>query len=241
MLKPTDYLLKNELAPLTFCWGFIRAPLEATMDTFRNWQRRTLRNTKTKSYEGDLQSILRGLEPLDIEGRTAVFCETKGNWTAYFDNSARGAEAENVVSVVADNLDVIGCVFVAIPNTITGPQKGKPGVWGCHGFKVYGKTSLGCHGLLRSLVLQNDAEGWGFESTGQPIIGEDSTEYNQGRGVERFDLNCLRKLGRALELDAFSEHFYGPKARYVYADYFFRSKPSAIGLDQARRDIGIAK
>jgi len=233
------YLCDNKLAPLTFSCGFIEKPLDDVVKSFRSWQRLTMRNTKVNQLSGELSQILIYLEPLDTEGRTTLFCETKSKWTALFDNSISGANPEMVVSYLSKSLRVPGCVFVAIPNTITKSKIARGGVWGCHAFRMYSPNSREQLGLVRSITLQNDVDGWSFNAIGEPFEFEDESNYNHGKSVDRFSIEHLKKIGDGLGLRPFSQDFYGPKACSVFLDYFFRRKGSGISIAEARNNLGI--
>ena len=232
-----DYLFNNELVPVTFAWGFLKCPLEIAVDRFSAWQHHILRITKEQKTQGTLRSILEQLEPLDSDGSKTVFCETKSEWTAFFDNSAKGAEAETVVSYLAESLRTMGCVFVTIPNTVTraGIERG---VWGCHAFRLYGPGKDGKTRLIRSVSLQNDADGWEFDMVGEPLAFEEISQYEKKRGKEKLTLEALNHFGRALQLQIFSEAFYGPMAVYVKARSLLQRGSKRLSFFEARYCLG---
>ena len=48
----TGHLLENTLAPLTFNWGFIEAPLDAVRGAYVRWQKRILHSVKVNGVHG---------------------------------------------------------------------------------------------------------------------------------------------------------------------------------------------
>ena len=59
------YLLDNKLAPLTFNWGFLEAPVDAVSNAYVSWQRKILQSVKVTPINLPLIDALRKVQPLD--------------------------------------------------------------------------------------------------------------------------------------------------------------------------------
>src|SRR5262245_33630259 len=102
------YLLDNTLAPLTFRWGFLEAPLHSVRDAFVRWKRISLNPAKATSIHAGLEDALRQLEPLDLGSQRVLFLSTRSNWTACFDNGFKGGNPATVVGYLAETLPCRG-------------------------------------------------------------------------------------------------------------------------------------
>ena len=234
------FLLNNDLAPLTFAWGFVSASLSEVSSEFRKWNWLTLRATQSRAASGSLRELLRQLEPLDAEGRTTMFVSTKSEWVAYFDNSARGANPEIAIEHLSRTLRVKGFVAVDVPNTLDGSIKGcKQGVWGCTAFKFYDGTRCRERALSRAVSISNDVSGWRFDAQGA-VQGFEALEMYKRRLIrERFSAFLLEEYAKTLGIDLFNEIFYGPEACVISSDLIFRSREGTISLVEAQKLLGL--
>jgi hypothetical protein len=189
---------------------------------------------------GALPALLCSLEPLDPEGRTVLFCETRDKWTACFDNGSRRPEPEGIVSYLARQLEVRGVVFIATPNVAPEGKGSKRGVYGAFGFRLYGPGATNPSGLLRSVLLTNDHDGWHFEQIGDPIAFEDQSKYAARRLSARIDAQTLQKYAWFFGINLFDPSFYGPTAVKIFADLPLRKTPEKLSYKEAQEKLGLA-
>jgi hypothetical protein len=234
-----DYILKNEFAPVTFEIGFLAAPLDKTVKVFSGWMHKTLHRTTRTTRTGSLRQLLSSMEPLDHEGRTSLFSETRSGWVACFENGSRRPEPERSVSYLSKLLKTNAIVFKMVPDTMGDRSPGKRGIWGAYGFSLYGPSAANHLGLLRSVALSNDVDGWIFEAAGSPQPFEKLEAYKKRRKVERVDIQLLADYARAMGIELLDEKFYGPRAVSIFADLPFRSAPVAVSYREAQSSEGL--
>ena len=114
-----EILLAPELAPLTFAWGFLEAPLGPIADTLVEWARKNSPHVATEPVRGMFPDLLRALEPLTLPQTSELLVPTRSEWTAYFDNGARGGEPANAVGALAQMLGCRGIAVMSVPDTPT--------------------------------------------------------------------------------------------------------------------------
>src|SRR5258705_13326299 len=109
------YLLDNKLAPLTFNWGFLEAPLDAVSSAYVRWKKTILQSVKVAAVDLPLADALRQLEPLDMGSQRVLFLSTKGDWKACFDNGARGGNPSTFIGELAEQMRCRGVACGCIP------------------------------------------------------------------------------------------------------------------------------
>jgi hypothetical protein len=172
------YLLDNQLAPLTFQWGFLDARLDAVVASYARWQRLLLRRAKISPASLPLERALRQLEPLDMGSERVLLVSTQSRWTAYFDNGATGGNPDTVVGVLAERLKCRGVTCRAIPNTLTRRDRGKPGTWGGVKLTLFAAQATHFLNIERSISVSNDVDGWTFQVTGDVQPFEETEKYH---------------------------------------------------------------
>jgi hypothetical protein len=234
------HLLENTLAPLTFAWGFLEAPVDAVMKAYVRWQRTILHSVKVQTIDMPLADALRQLEPLDMGSQRVLFLSTKGRWTACFDNGARGGNPSTFVGVLSERLKVRGVACSCIPNTLTRRDAGTRGTWGAVTFTLFAPERREFLNVERSVSVANDAGGWRFHSRGQVQAFEQVDRYAASRIADRFSADMLQDYGRALGIDLFDEGFYGGAGAVTHARPWLLPKPATMSLAEARRQLGLA-
>lgn len=131
------YLLDNTLAPLTFEWGFIEAPLDVVSAAYRRWQRKILHRVRVTQFDLPLADALKQLDPLDRGSQRVLFMNTRSDWTACFDNGVRGGNPATFVGELSRQLTCRGVTVGCIPNTLSRGDDAKPGTWGALKFTLF--------------------------------------------------------------------------------------------------------
>src|SRR5262245_2355127 len=108
-------LFNNDLAPLTFSIGFLKAPMDRIVHAYKWWQRKTLNRVKTEKFEAPLREALLRLPPLAIGSHRTLFVQTRSAWTAYFDNGAKGGDPFSTISYLAEHLKTEGVACSSTP------------------------------------------------------------------------------------------------------------------------------
>ena len=233
------YLLDNQLAPLTFQWGFLDVPLDAVMASYARWQRLLLRRAKMSRASLPLERALRQLEPLDMGSERVLLISTQSRWTAYFDNGAKGGNPNTVVGVLAERLKCRAVTCRAIPNTLTPKDRGKPGTWGGVRLTLFAPHATHFLNIERSISVWNDVDGWTFQATGAVQAFEETEKYNAPRKADRFTTEMLERYCHALGIDLFDPAFYGGPGTIIDSPLWFLPRTKGVSLLEARRALGL--
>jgi hypothetical protein len=232
------YLFDNKLAPLTFSWGFLEAPVETINNVYVSWQRRILRSVKVSSINLPLVEALKRLEPLDIGSQRVLFLSTKSNWTACFDNGSKGGNPSTFVGELAERLKCRGVACGCIPNTLSRSDRGKLGTWGAVKFTLFGAEKRESLNIERSVSVINDVRGWKFNSAGVVQSFEQVDRYTTKKIAERFTAEMLEDYCRALGLELFDENFYDGPGFMTHSYPWFLPRLPSVGLTEARKQLG---
>jgi hypothetical protein len=234
------YLLDNELAPLTFNWGFLEAPLQMVSDAYVRWQRKILHKVTITPLDLPLGDALRRLEPLDTGSQRILLLSTRGRWTACFDNGVRGGNQSTFVGELAERLRCRGVVCGAIPNTLTRGDRSTPGTWGAVKFTLFAPEKRAFLNIERSISVINDVRGWKFNAIGTVQDFEQVDRYAGAKVADRFTPAMLEDYCRALGIDAFDESFYGGRGYLTHSYPWFLPRLKSISLREARRQLGFS-
>ena len=233
------HLLANTLAPLTFSWGFLEAPVDAVTGAYVRWQRIILHSVKVGRIDMPLAAALRQLEPLDLGSQRVLFLGTQGRWTACFDNGARGGNPSTFVGELSQRLKVRGIACTCIPNTLTRRDVGKPGTWGAVKFTQFAPEKREFLNIDRSVSVANDVHGWKFHSMGQVQDFEQVDRYTASRIADRLTAEMLERYCQALGIDLFDEGFYRGPGVVTHARPWFLPRLATMSLADARRQLGL--
>lgn len=231
-------LLDNTLAPLTFNWGFLEAPVDAVRDAYVRWQRRILHSVKVRGIDLPLVHALGALQPLDMGSERVLFLTTKGQWTACFDNGAMGGNPSTFVGELAQRLKCRGIACGCIPNAPPRPG-GEGGTWGAVKFTLFAPERRALLNIERSISAINDVGGWQFNSIGTVQSFEDVERYSARRIAHRFTPEMLEAYCRALGVDPFDEAFYGGPGFVTHSAPWFLPRLRTVTLIEARKRFGL--
>jgi len=234
------YLLDNTLAPLTFEWGFIEAPLDVVSAAYRRWQRKILHRVKVARFNLPLADALKQLDPLDRGSQRVLFVSTRGAWTACFDNGVRGGNPHTFVGELAQQLKCRGVAVGCIPNTLSRDDGAKTGTWGALKFTLFAPEKRDLLNIERSVSIINDVGGWEFNSIGTVQPFEHVDRYAARRIADRLTSGMLEEYCRALGIDLFDQNFYGGPGILTHSSLWFLRGPATTPLAEARKLLGLS-
>jgi hypothetical protein len=234
------YLLDNKLAPLTFNWGFLEAPVDAVSSAYVRWQRTILQSVKVTPVNLPLADALRQLEPLDTGSQRVLFLSTKERWTACFDNGAAGGNPSTFVGELSEQMRCRGVACGCIPNTLTRRDVWKLGTWGAVKFTLFAPEKRDFLNIERSVSVSHDVRGWDFNSIGRMQDFEQVERYAARKIADRFTPELLEEYCRALGINLFDEDFYGGAGFITHAYPRFLPKLATATLAQARTQLGLS-
>lgn len=233
------YLLDNTLAPLTFEWGFIEAPLDVVSAAYRRWQRNILHRVRVTQFDLPLADALKQLDPLDRGSQRVLFMSTRSDWTACFDNGVRGGNPATFVGELSRQLKCRGVTVGCIPNTLSRGDDAKPGTWGALKFTLFAPEERDFLNIERSVSIINDAGGWEFNSIGVVQAFEHVDRYAARSIADRLTSGMLEDYCRALGIDLFDEKFYGRPGVLTHSYPWFLRRPATTPLAEARKLLGL--
>jgi hypothetical protein len=234
------YLLDNKLAPLTFEWGFIEAPLSVVSAAYRRWQRTILHRVKATTVNLPLVDALQQLAPLDRGGQRILFLSTGSAWTACFDNGVRGGNPTTFVGELSQQLKCRGVAVGCVPDTLSRADGAKPGTWGAVKFTLFAAEKRDFLNIARSVSIINDVGGWEFNNRGTVQDFEQADRYAERKIADRLTSSMLEDYCRALGIRLFDEDFYGGPGVVTHARPWFLPKLATTPLAEARRQIGFS-
>ena len=249
IIKDTDLLYSNKLAPITTSMGFIQADIQSMVDEFHVWiQEINTRLDRQLSINdskitGDLETVLRNLLPLQRSNSDKfVLISTSSNWTAILDNGYRGTDPLTI-GYLAEKLNCLACWIVARPHSMKSIGFTREGRQGALIFELYGPKHTEWLNLLRQVRLEYTQGKWEFSEFGKPLPFENTKEYQAKKVSDKFSFNSLSHYLRELEIFPFSLEFYLPPdsntAHMIQVQGGEIMPGTSLSLKQARKLIGI--
>lgn len=245
MNSDVHLLLENIYAPITSEIGFVQCSIDDTVAAFVAWTERIVREVladrkgrlRVTPISANLHALLGNLSPLrSVRPNRALFVRTSSDWTAYFDNSARGTDAFPVVSYLAEQLRCRGVRVTGIPDTF---RAGKGGRYGARLLEVYGPMSAEHVNVERLISVVNDGGRWIFDSAGTLLPFEDTSAYAERNVQKRFTWRNLESYCRALGLAPFEASFYQREAVLVEVLTDQPRNARYFSLAEVRRHMGL--
>ena len=232
-------LLDEQLAPITFSWGFFELPLESVMNGLVTWRRGIYKDVATAPVQALLREALRMLEPLSSLPRRELLIATKSPWTAYFDNSLSGGDPFGPASYLAKTLGCRSLALTMVRNTVLNEGDEKPGMYGMVQLELFGPAETEWLNYERAITAGNDGGKWVFRSSGTPLPFEKLETYRARRIQDRFTSEILEEYCAHLGLDIFNEDFYGPDGALVLVKDPLPENHFALPLSEARKRYGL--
>jgi hypothetical protein len=239
-------LLADRYAPITSEIGFLQCGAGAVAKAFIDWQSPIQEKRGVAlcvdELRGTLDSVLPNLLPLtSVERRRTLFVPTVGNWTAYFDNGWRGADAYSGVSYLSELLGCKGVRAAYVPHYLDEQDGRQPGRYGSVLLELFAATKTDFVNTERSIAVAFDGKKWVFAASGVPQEFEDIAQYSSRSVKDRFTPEMLSKYLECLGIRAFDYEFYDPSA-----SSFLIRREGAIApglkeysLEQARAELGL--
>jgi hypothetical protein len=214
-LSDSDLLLANRFAPITSCVGLLEAPLDAVLDTYIPWQEGIYKpdgkSIVKRSCGRSLELALKALLPLtSTVSCRRVFIPTSSQWTAFFDNGARGTNASSVAGHMALLMRCRGLRVTAVPHTIHTKSGAENGRHGALILELFGPEKRSFLNTVRTLSVAHDSDRWVFQTAGEHLAGEDPAEYSRRLVRNRFTFASMKRILNGLGVAPFAEEFYCP-------------------------------
>jgi hypothetical protein len=208
-------LLDDRYAPITSDIGFLELPLERATNGLLAWVRANNRSADDIALVEPFPEVLHRLEPLCSGPRTRqLFVETRGPWTAYFDNGYQGGDPTTVIGYLSRTVSCRGVTARAVPRTID-LFKGRCGRHGSLEFQLFGARETEFLNYVRTIYLTHDGRRWQFGASGEMQPYEMPERYRARHKTDRFTSEMLEMYCRALGIELFDTSFYGPRAVLV--------------------------
>jgi hypothetical protein len=194
-------LFCNSFAPTTFTIGFLERDLDAVGRANTAWRDRIGSYTQ-RAVRGDLNVMLRQLEPLSAPVTRQLWVQTNSNWTAYFDNFIIGGDPFGPIAYLSRQLGCRGLIISCCPD-VEGVRYGQTR------FDVYGQEPVDALNCTRVIAATNDGGRWSWDLVGQPLAFEETEAYSRKRVRDRFTPELAARYASAFGVSPFAESFYG--------------------------------
>lgn len=249
LIKNTDLLFSDKLAPITTRMGFIQADIPSVVGEFHDWIDRINSRLDRKLHvhdskiTTDLETLLRSLLPLQRSNsdKYAVI-PTSSSWTAICGNDYRGID-QITIGYLAEKLGCLACWFVARPHTQKSlgiPRKGRQGALI---FEMYGPEQTEWLNLLRQVRLEHIPGEWEFSKFGKAYPFENTEEYQAKETSDKFSFESLSHYLGELGIYPFTPEYYlppdGKEAHLVHIQGGEIMSGTSLSLKQARKLSGI--
>jgi len=211
MLDNMKVLLDNMMAPVTFAWGFLEADLQTAGNALLQWRQSHVKAVEMTAVAGLLQEVLHHLEPLSTPHRAELLLQTKSQWTAYFDNGAKGGDPTSAIGHLAQTMRCRGLAVTCVPHTLTQKDKNAKGTYGAVQFELFAPDRREFLNYERSVSVVHDGNRWAFSAAGNVQPYEKSAQYSAPKVRDRFTNAMLEEYCLALKIRLFDPDFYGPK------------------------------
>jgi hypothetical protein len=232
-------LLGERFAPITERIGFLERGLDECVDALQRWRQNLGRDVELEILTAGFPECLHSLEPLVGGARPReLFVQVSKDWTAYFDCSIRGTDADSTIPYLTRTIGCRGLAICAAPHTI-----GLSGVdverMGSIQFALYGPVQTDFLNYVRTVSASFDGGRWRFDTWGTEQAFEETSEYRTRRVRDRFTSDMLGRYCQALGLDVFNPQSYGPRATLVRSQVVIPSEGKVMSIEETQRWLGI--
>jgi hypothetical protein len=210
-------LLNNEFAPVTFSWGFVKAPFPVYSEALVSWWKKLAIDFETATFNEELRCAFGRLEPLQSPQNRYLILETKSPWTAIFSNGLRTADVTSAVGHLCRVLDTFGLEISCIPDrSRLESEREALRIYGSVRFTLSGPIKTDSLNRVRHVSAMNDGGKWVFDAEGEEQPYEQPNKYAARKIADRFTLEMLESYCSALQINLFDSNFYGPKGLLVH-------------------------
>ena len=211
-----EYLLNNQLAPVTYSWGFLEQPLDSVSEAYAEWRRQLSARVVEERLESGLKDALLHLDPLSSLPRRCVLLETRSSWTALFDNALDGQGPDSVIGYLCEVLPCRGVFVRSKPQTLNrihGPTEPSDK---SVALTLYASHQTEWLNVQRNISLVNENGKWKFSATGEVQAFERTELYLDRKLKNRFSSRVLKEYCEALGIRLITPGFLWPKGKTVY-------------------------
>jgi hypothetical protein len=232
--------MSDRLAPITSSIGFLRAPLDIVAAGLTAWRRDLHGDVATRPLSGSLTDLVAHLEPLTGGSAARELLVSTGSptWTAVFDCSLTGIDADAAVRQLCLRLGRTGVAITAVPHTL-GTGLETQGRYGAVQMTLYGPLTTAWLNQVRSISVAHDGTRWRFDVDGTEQDFETPSAYTRRRVRDRFTADMLAEYCAALGIEPFDEAFYGPSAVLLTSDAPTAPDGKVLRLAEAQAWFGI--
>lgn len=226
-------LLDDRLSPTTTRIGFLRLTLPQAAHGLAAWLRTLYPQVTVTEVSGDLESLVHRLEPLVLGAAPKdLLLRTRGEWTAYLDNSALGTDPIGLIGYLSEELRCDGLAIDAQPHQ---PPRRNGGMQ----FELFGPERGEFLNTVRAVSVTADGNKWRFVAFGEVQPFERTEAYAARRIRDRFTVDMLAEYCAALGIRPFDEDFYDGSGVLVDSKMPLPRGIQTMTLTEARRRLGI--
>jgi hypothetical protein len=233
------YLLDNLLAPVTFRWGFVEAPLAEVERAYVKWVTGLGFAVESVAARGNLGEALRLLEPLTNLRWKEIIIGTSTTWTSLFDDGIRGGDPHSTVATLCKTLHCRGLTIRCIPSTKKVSDRELPGVYGVVSFTLFADHETDWLNQERAVEVIEDGGVWSFAEGGVRQPFEELENYDDPVVTNRLTPEMLERYCSALGIRLFDPSFYGPEGFLISRTNPLPPNTRSASLEEARRLVGL--
>lgn len=208
-------LFDNQLAPLTYCVGFLEMPYEALREKALAWMRTNVPALEECALDQPFSQSLQQLQPVRTPLNKILLLETRGPWVAYFDNSRNGSDPAGFIGHLSQQLHCRGLRVRWEPASAAGDGPGTFSTSKNLIFTLYAPEEREWLNIERSISLVNDYGSWSFKASGTVQPYEQTERYTARRLRDRFTPEMLAAYCAQVGVHPFDAEFYGTRAHLV--------------------------
>lgn len=238
----TGSVFDGRLRPITDGFAFIEAPAPVVAAAFIEWYRNSSESRaqlRDELQTAGLETALRSLAPLFRTGPTKrLFVPTGGNWTACFDNGARGVDPtiwDHLGSSILGVRTVWHCIW---PHTRRKVGDAWTGRSGARMFAVYEPSTTAIPDRVRRYIALDLSGADGFRSFGAPMPFERTSTPR--RKADRLTGEMVVEYLAALGIRVHDDAFYTADERnpaHLIQTPLNEVEREGISLEQARAAV----
>lgn len=225
-------LLGGSFYPITSCFGFLEADLDAVVAIDRK-ERLAGGKYGVSPIKGAFPDLLNRLLPLTGPLLRNIWVRTSSRWTAYFDNFVNGGDPYGPICHGARDIKCKGVMILNSPQT--------PTSWGGARFTIFGPDGPPWRNIVREISAINDGGRWDWTVSGSVQPFEDVSRYKARRVKDRFTPDVLEAYCSALGIRAFDDTFYCDEGYLVENNNidFTKVQVRSLTLDEAQKDARV--
>lgn len=205
-MHPSWKEIAERFCPVLDSLGFLKAPFEDVRAELLAWDTRLRRRYSEETFEATFEAAMERLPPLNHAPE--LLASTASDWVAMM--AGRYSSAKSRIHYLAELLGCQGVNLDYVEDTFNPrTRQGRPGA--TQFALLDGATMTSSVDFRRLIYTMHHYTRWKFHQSGEPLPFEETDRYTHPKIPMRFDQELLDKYCRALGIDAFNPHFYGPR------------------------------